>query len=81
MQFIKNSDQTMVTAYFIGVASLTSDGNYSITLPEASKIVGLYQNQTAEYTPTTGDAYIDNGNINDSIVVPLSDFNTQYTQV
>ncbi len=81
MQYTKNEDGSVVVAYTISLSTLTNDGNYSLTLPEASKIVGLYPEQTADYTPIPGDYYIDNGDIADSSVVPSADFSIAYTQV
>lgn len=78
MQYTNNNDGSVVTAYYIRSTTLTSEGNYSITLPEVFKIIGLHLEQTADYVPVEGDFYIDKGDIVSSSVMKMSEFAVAY---
>ena len=80
-QFTNNKDGSVVTAYVVNKSILTDENNYAITLNEASKIVGLYPDQTMERIPVSGDYYIDNGDIASSSVMNSTEFLTSYTAV
>lgn len=80
MNYTKNDNSETIVAYTISEVILTELKNISITLPDAKKAVGLYPEQTADYTPMVGDFYIDAGDIKESSVMAAADFNKIYKQ-
>lgn len=78
MQYKNNNTGEIITAYKIELVSSCED-YYVINLPEADKIIGLLPAQTVNYIPIVGDVYIDNGQIETSLIISIEEFSNNYS--